>query len=315
MGNYQLVDRLGAGGMGEVWRAEHRSLKRPAAVKLVRPELLGATDEKSKHDVHARFAREAQATASLTSPHVVEVYDFGVADDGSVYYVMELLEGLDLETLIRASGALPPERAAFLLRQLLLALRDAHDNGLVHRDVKPANMLVATRGGMHDFVKLLDFGLVRPVDAAKSDDAPLTLAGAIAGTPGYLAPEAAEGREVDARADLYAVGCIAYRLLAGRDVFESTNAFGLIVQHATSTPEPLETVAKQPIPEAFARWVHRALEKPLDARWQRAAEMIDALDAMGLASSWSNQKAEQAWSELGDPSRAAEGVAPTLAAS
>ncbi len=311
MGSYRLVEKLGAGGMGEVWRGEHRSLRRPAAIKLVKPEMLGGTDEASRARVQARFAREAQTTASLTSPHVVEVYDFGVAQDGSLYYVMELVDGLDLETLLRASGALPPERVAFLVRQLLLALRDAHDRGLVHRDVKPANILVGARGGLDDFVKLVDFGLVRPVTTPDSDEAQLTQAGAITGTPGYLAPEAAAGKEIDARADLYAVGCVAYRALAGREVFLSTNVYGLVLQHATSEPEPIASVAPQPVPEALAAIVHRALAKDVAARWSSAAEMIDALDATGLAAEWTPARAREAAEALGDPRRVSAGVAAT----
>ncbi len=312
LGSYRLVERLGAGGMGEVWRAEHRTLRRPAAVKLVKPEMLGGTDPESRARVLARFELEARATASLTSPHTIEVYDYGVASDGSLYYVMELVRGLDLESLARAQGELPPARVVHFLRQLCLSLRDAHAAGLVHRDVKPANVIACSRGGERDFVKLLDFGLVARTDRSVLEgEGPLTLPGGLAGTPGYIAPEVMGGDEVDGRADLYAVGCVAYKLLTGRLVFERQNHYGLILAHMQDAPEPVRAHAPG-TPAELDAIVLRLLAKPPDDRFRDADAVIVALDALGLR--WTEDDAKRAWESLGRVERAEEAFAPTLVA-
>jgi len=294
MGAYELIERLGHGGMGEVWSAEHRTLARPAAVKLVRPEVLGARDSQAASTMLKRFEREAQATAMLTSAHTIEVYDFGIADDGAFYYVMELLEGMDLETLATREETLPPERVCFLIEQVLHSLRDAHEAGVVHRDIKPANVFVCRRGVELDFVKVLDFGLVKHVDAPDDDDR-LTAQGNLAGTPAYMAPEAAQGREVDHRADLYAVGCVAYRLLAGRDVFEGENVMQFIYAHLAETPLPLEEVADRELPPALTEIVMRCLAKDPDERWASADELLGALRETGLAREWTTDRAREWW--------------------
>jgi tRNA A-37 threonylcarbamoyl transferase component Bud32 len=202
LGSYELVEKLGEGGMGEVWRARHATLNRPAAVKLIRPQLLDGEDAARRAEIHARFDREAQSTAGLRSPHTVSLYDFGRGDDGTIYYAMELLGGCDLSELVRQAGPLPAERVVHLLRQICHSLREAHAAGLIHRDIKPQNVRVTTVAGDRDFVKVLDFGLVK--QRGESADPGITGEVAVIGTPAFLAPEQAMSRRVDERIDLYA---------------------------------------------------------------------------------------------------------------
>jgi serine/threonine-protein kinase len=236
LGSYRLGELLGRGGMGEVYLATHRMLARPAAIKLIRPETLGADPETAELAAR-RFRREAEAAASLRSPHTVELYDFGVTEDQTLYFVMELLEGLDLETLVQRHWPLPASRTIHLLRQVCESLEEAHARGLVHRDIKPANIHVGRVGLRDDFVKVLDFGLVKSV-AGVSDDSLATAAGLTPGTPAYMAPETTRGDPVSGRADVYAVGCVAYFLLAGRLVFEADNAYQMIARHLSAEPVP-----------------------------------------------------------------------------
>ena len=196
--------------MGEVWRAEHRLLARDAAIKLVRPEVLGARNDQEVQLTLRRFEREAQATAALNSPHTIQVFDFGITQDGTFYYVMELLAGRDLESLVREFGPLPAARTIYLLRQVCHSLADAHARGLVHRDVKPANIYVCRMGLDYDFAKVLDFGLVK-IRNRPSADSLTTMDQSTTGTPAYMAPECILGDvDVDRRADVYALGCVAY---------------------------------------------------------------------------------------------------------
>ena len=223
LGSYQLVRKLAEGAMGEVWQARHRSLIRPAAIKLLRPELLGDMSTGEMTDALRRFVREAQATALLTSPHTVALYDFGRTEDGVMYYVMELLAGVDLEELVRRFGPQPAPRVIHILGQICASLAEAHHHGLIHRDIKPANLQLTVIGGEFDFAKVLDFGLVKHLVTGSTST--LTTADhVITGTPAYLAPEGAEGGgAVDARSDLYSLGCVAYWLLTGTLVFEETS--------------------------------------------------------------------------------------------
>jgi serine/threonine-protein kinase len=212
LGQYVLEEKIGGGGMGEVWRARHRLLIRPAAIKLIRPQMSGDPELLLR-----RFEREARATAALKSPHTVQLYDFGATEDGRLYYVMELLDGLDLDTLVRQYGPLPVERVVHLLRQVCSSLQDAHGNGLVHRDIKPANVVVSRAGTTFDFAKVLDFGLVK-LDAARDEDDAVKLSteGSAGGTPAFMAPEVVLGvADTDHRVDLYALGCVGYWLLTG----------------------------------------------------------------------------------------------------
>ena len=198
LGSYRLVELIGRGGMGEVWRATHRMLARPAAVKLINPEILGAPDSRVARAVIRRFRREAEAASMLESPHTIRLYDFGETRAGTFYFAMELLDGLDLETLVKRHGPVPPERALHLLRQVCHSLGEAHARGLIHRDVKPANIYVCRLGRDYDFVKVLDFGLVTP-DRGRSvlETAASALEPAVTGTPAYMAPEVVNGETVD----------------------------------------------------------------------------------------------------------------------
>jgi len=299
LGSYRLEHRLGKGGMGEVWRASHGMLARPAAIKLIRPAAMerarGIAPDRADAMLK-RFEREAQVTATLTSHHTVQIYDFGRTLDGSFYYVMELLEGLDLETLVREHGPLPAERAAFLLLQICHSLADAHSRGLIHRDVKPANIYVCNKGLDFDFVKVLDFGLVALQSELSGEDVRLTAEGNVAGTPAYMAPElAAEGAEVDARADLYALGCVAYWMLAGRLVFEGETAVGVIVAHASREPTPPSRVSEVEIPAALEAVVLACLAKAPDDRPASATALALALERTGLPQRWSEERARAWW--------------------
>ncbi|MCA8996557.1 MAG: serine/threonine protein kinase, partial [Planctomycetaceae bacterium] len=213
LGQYRLRRMLGRGGMGEVYLAEHLMLKRPCAIKLIRP---GQT---SQEDTLARFEREVQSTAKLSHWNTVEIFDYGHTSDGTFYYVMEYLPGLNLDQIVSMHGPLPPERVIFLLRQVCEALTEAHEQGLVHRDIKPANIFAAKRGGRWDVAKLLDFGLVRA--ERNRGEMNLTQIGMVTGSPLYMSPEQALGEPVDARSDLYSLGCVAYYLLSGRPPFEA----------------------------------------------------------------------------------------------
>ena len=203
LGNYHLVERLGQGGMGEVWKAQHRLLARPAAIKLIRPSLI---EKGGASDLIRRFEREAQVTAQLQSPHTVELFDFGVADDGGFYYVMELLDGLDLEALVTRYGPIPAERAIHMLRQVCHSLAEAESKGLVHRDIKPSNIFACRYGGDHDFIKVLDFGIVKATDPSETETGVgLTNTILPQGTPAFVSPEQALGGAcIDGRADIYA---------------------------------------------------------------------------------------------------------------
>ena len=238
MGSYQLGELLGRGGMGEVYKATHRMLARPAAIKLIRPEMIGAGDAADGRIAVARFRREAEAAANLRSPHTVELYDFGVTDDQTLYFVMELLDGMDLETLVRLHGPVPAGRVVHILEQVCASLEEAHVRGLVHRDIKPANIHVGRLGLVLDFVKVLDFGLVKPIADGNPEHSLTTQAGFMVGTPGYMAPEFALSDKVDGRADLYALGCVAYYLLTGQQVFEGDTVMKVMARHLHVAPVP-----------------------------------------------------------------------------
>jgi serine/threonine-protein kinase len=314
LGQYLLEEKIGGGGMGEVWRARHRLLIRPAAIKLIRRRAQDAMSEDPELLVR-RFEREARATAALTSPHTVQLYDFGVAEDGRLYYVMELLDGLDLDTLVRQYGPLPAERVVHLLRQVCSALQDAHGNGLVHRDIKPANVVVSRAGTTFDFVKVLDFGLVKLDGARVADKNAINLSGedSWSGTPGYMAPEVVLGAaETDHRVDLYALGCVAYWLLTGKMVFEGENAIQVMLQHAQAEPKRPSQRVDRPVPAALEDLIMQCLEKDPARRPAGAQVVSDRLDAVPLASVWTAERAEQWWATHRPRPRDARPVADVL---
>ncbi|MEW4529625.1 MAG: serine/threonine protein kinase [Maioricimonas sp. JB045] len=286
IGMYTLREKLGAGGMGEVFHAEHHLLKRPCAIKLIRPER--ADDS---HTI-ARFESEVQATAKLSHPNTIEIYDYGYSDDGVFYYVMEYLPGMSLQQLVDSSGPMPASRVIFLLRQVCSALREAHASGLIHRDLKPGNIFAAERGGLYDFAKLLDFGLVKSTDAG--GDMTLSREGVVVGSPQYAAPETTIGDgPIDARADIYSLGATAYYMLTGRPVFEGDRALKVVFAHVNQSPERPSRYVD--IPDDLEEIVLKCLSKQPDDRYASAADLEDALASCVDADGWSQQRAAQWW--------------------
>jgi hypothetical protein len=287
LGQYQLKERLGGGGMGEVYLAEHLLLKRPCAVKLIHPQSAGDAE------VLRRFEREVRATAQLTHANTVAIYDYGHAEDGTFYYVMEYLPGLDLDDLVTRYGPLPPARAVHFLRQLCGALQEAHAAGLVHRDIKPSNVLVCRHGGLHDVAKLLDFGLVRAAGARGDDPARLTAKGAVLGTPAYMAPEQARRAEAaDARSDLYSLGALGYFLLAGRPPFQGGTALEVMLAHVHEAVPPLANA-----PTDLEAVLRRCLAKAPADRFPDAGGLDEALAGCAGADEWTEARARAWWQE------------------
>ncbi len=290
LGQYRLGKRLGSGGMGEVYLAEHLLLRRPCAVKLIRPEQAGDPTTLQ------RFEREVQAMAALTHWNTVEVYDYGHADDGTFYYVMEYLPGQNLEHLVGLHGPMPPARAIHLLRQVCGALREAHGVGLLHRDIKPSNIIACERGGVYDVVKLLDFGLVQETRLGKPDDR-LTQHGTIIGSPPYMSPEQAAGRgELDARSDIYSLGAVAYFLLTGQPPFVRETAMLMLMAHAYEPVHPPAALRPE-LPADLEAIVLRCLEKDPSRRFSDAHSVERALASCLDADQWSEEQAELWWHE------------------
>ncbi len=294
LGSYQLGELLGRGGMGEVYKATHRMLARPAAIKLIRPEMIAAGDPAGAQLAVQRFRREAEVAASLRSPHTVELYDFGVTDDETLYFVMELLEGMDLQSLVQRHGPVDARRVIHIIRQTCASLEEAHERGLVHRDVKPANIHLGRLGLVYDFVKVLDFGLVKPVADRSIEQSLNTQAGLIIGTPGYMAPEMAFGDRVDGRADLYALGCVAYYLLTGAQVFEGATAMQVMSKHLQAAPAPPSARGTFTIPGELDAVVLSCLAKAPEERPQSAAELARRLSAIDVEP-WTDLQAKDWW--------------------
>ncbi len=295
LGQYRLSERIGRGGMGEVWRAEHRLLARPAAIKLIKPEMLGTGDPAAMQELMRSFEREAQITAGLNSSHTVVLYDFGVTDDAAFYYVMELLDGRDLSGLVKEFGPLEPSRVANLLEQACDSLAEAHDKGLVHRDIKPANIQVCRMGKRVDFVKVLDFGLATALPRKRALGSGASSV-AIIGTPSYVAPEMARGGDVDARADIYSLGCVGYWMLTGRPVFEGRTTDELIGKHVDGAVEPLSRHAEG-IPAELEAIIHACLEKDPARRPQSADQLAQRLRGTELPGRWTRERAAAWWAE------------------
>jgi eukaryotic-like serine/threonine-protein kinase len=299
LGAYTLESRIGAGGMGEVWSASHRFLARPAAIKLLRPTTAGA----GSRALPERFEREAQATAALKSPHTVQVYDFGASDDGRLYYAMELLEGTNLESLVRRHGPQPPERVVYWLCQICHSLAEAHENGLVHRDIKPANLFVCRYGREDDFIKVLDFGLVSLRRPASDPGPTLTATGHLIGTPSCMPPEMATNKHpVDGRSDLYSLGCVAYFLLTGEHVFRAPSAIEIVAGHVTQRPPAPSEKAAQAIPEELDQVVLACLEKSPEHRPQNADELLEMLNRCPLPQRWTQARARSWWDRVSEVS-------------
>ena len=293
LGCYELVEKLDHGGMGEIWKARHRMLARPVAVKLIRPELLGAKSSVEAASLVSRFHREAHATAALQSAHTVALHDFGVTPEGSFYYVMDLLDGLDLETLVRRFGPLPPERAIHFLVQACDSLAEAHAVGLIHRDVKPANMIACRWGLKWDFIKVLDFGLVKATLSRGDDDA--TTDGVISGTPAFMAPEQVLGERLDSRVDLYALGCVAYWLLTGERVFVGKTSAEVLRHHIMTAPVPPSERVLTFIPPALEELVLSCLAKDPDERPPSAEWLAAQLAACECDATWTPESARGWW--------------------
>lgn len=314
LGQYRLFDRIGTGGMGEVYRAQHMFLRRPCAIKLIRE------DSQDISRSLQRFEREVQATASLRHPNIVDVYDYGRAEDGTFYYVMEFLDGLSLEQLVRRHGPLSPGRTVYLLRQVCHALAEAHTVGLIHRDIKPSNLFVCSRGTQHDVIKLLDFGLVQQSDAAAKtgDDTPpvilsalpsvslppgmpslpssfRTLPGSILGTPSFMSPEQIRAAtSLDARSDLYSIGVVAFYLLTGHPPFRGATNMDVLAAHLTTPAPSLRTVVSD-LPADLDAVVARCLAKEPKDRPASASELEEALATCTCASHWSARSAAAWW--------------------
>ncbi len=293
LGQYRLKQVLGFGGMGAVYLAEHVLLRRPCAVKLIRP------DQAGDPTTLTRFEREVQATATLTHPNTVEIFDYGHTEDGTFYYVMEYLPGMNLEDLVERHGPMPAERAVHLLRQVCQALHEAHGIGLIHRDIKPSNILACERGKVYDVAKLLDFGLVKGFGLA-GDDARLTREGAFTGSPAFMSPEQAAGNDqLDARSDIYNVGAVAYFLITGQLLFERESALQMLHAHAYESPIPIQRF-QEAAPADLQGVVLRCLEKDPNRRYQDAASLDKALAACTCAGWWTPEQAEDWWRQKDD---------------
>ncbi|MDC0710605.1 serine/threonine-protein kinase [Stigmatella sp. ncwal1] len=286
LGQYTLLEPLGAGSMGEVFLASHALLRRNTAIKVLRPDAGGQDLE--------RFEREVQLTSQLTHPNTIAIYDYGRTADGLFYYAMEYLEGMDLAKLLAVSGPQPPERVIHVLSQVCGALEEAHGQGLLHRDIKPANLFLCRRRGIPDLVKVLDFGLVKQLGGTEepgSAEGPV-----LAGTPLYLSPETfAAPEKVDARSDLYSLGAVGYALLTGHHVFEGPSASEICAHHVNTPPTPPEVRLGTALPADLCAIILRCLEKQPEARFSSARELRTALEACVHARAWTELEAEQWW--------------------
>jgi serine/threonine-protein kinase len=295
LGQYRLRQMLGSGGMGEVYLAEHEMMKRPCAIKIIRPEKAGDPQ------VLARFEREVRATAKLSHWNSIDIYDYGRTPDGTFYYVMEFLPGHNLGELVDGHGPLPAARIVYLMKQVCDALAEAHGQGLIHRDIKPANIYCAYRGGMFDVAKLLDFGLAKPLTDAK--DSGLTQEGSITGSPLFMSPEQATASDqVDARSDIYSLGAVMYLMATGRPPFAYEAPIKVMVAHATEQPRPLREWIPE-IPVELEEIILRCLEKQPEDRYQDVIALRDALDEVPGAASWSATQAAHWWQNYGCPQR------------
>ena len=297
LGQYRLKQMLGSGGMGEVYLAEHQMMKRPCAIKIIRPEKAG------NPKVLARFEREVRATAKLSHWNSIDIYDYGRTSDGTFYYVMEFLPGYNLGELVEQHGPLSAARIVHLMRQVCEALTEAHEQGFIHRDIKPANIYCAYRGGMYDVAKLLDFGLAKPT--GDSEDVGLTQEGAVTGSPLFMSPEQATGGDqVDARSDIYSLGAVMYFMATGHPPFDYQQPIKVMVAHVSEPPRPLRELNPE-IPEELEEIILRCLEKQPEDRVQDAATLREMLEQVPSTSDWSSAIAANWWTNYGCPKRKA----------
>lgn len=305
LGQYRLKHLIGSGGMGDVYLAEHQLLKRPCAIKLIR------TDKAVDSQVLLRFEREVRTTAKLSHPNTIDIYDSGRTEDGTFFYVMEYLPGMDLSRLVKGHGPLPPERAIHLLRQVCHALHEAHGVGFVHRDIKPGNIFVAQRGGMYDVAKVLDFGLVK--STGRIEEAKLTRDRALTGSPLYMSPEQASGdSEPDARSDIYSLGGVAYYVQTGRPPFDGVNPIKVIISHARD--QVLAPSRHRPeIPRDMEHIVVRCLAKAPHDRYDDIESLDHALAQCQTADQRTHTSASEWWHSVGPVSLNDEpDLAPTF---
>jgi serine/threonine protein kinase len=289
LGQYVLGEKLGEGAMGQVFAAQHAMLRRPTALKLLKPE---ATDQSALR----RFEREVRLTAGLTHPNTITVFDYGRTPDGVFYYAMELLDGATIEDVVHVSGPLDFSRVVWILRQAAGALTEAHGVGLIHRDIKPANLMLCKHAGQIDILKVLDFGLVKQVDAP--DSVVLTQAGTITGTPLYMAPEVIRSAEAgDARSDLYALGAVAYYMITGSAPFTGESVVEVCAHHLHTAPTAPSERRAGGVPPALEALVLRCLAKEPSDRPQDAAALIRELEAMDA--SWGQEEARTWWARHG----------------
>jgi eukaryotic-like serine/threonine-protein kinase len=298
LGQYALEEKLGAGGMGTVYKARHAMLRRPTAVKLLDVDKMSDT-------AIARFEREVQLTSALNHPNTIAIFDFGRTPDGIFYYAMEYLEGMNLDDLVKRFGPLPEARLLYILRQVCGALAEAHSAGLVHRDIKPANIFLTSRGGMHDYVKVLDFGLVKALDGEET--ANLTSPNAMAGTPLYASPEAiSQPDQVDSRTDVYAVGAVGYYLLTGSPVFAGASVVDICMKHVNAAPEPPSVrIGKSISPDLEGLLLHCLAKSPSD-RPRDAAELLSNFNACVIEGTWTADDAAAWWASREESVRRAE---------
>ncbi len=289
LGNYQILRELGTGGMGKVYEASHAFLCRPTAIKIMED-----TKEAGRESAMARFEKEVKLSATLTHPNSVTIFDYGCSDDNTLFYAMELLEGLDLQRLIERFGPMSAARTLFILNQICGALNEAHEKGIVHRDIKPSNIFLACQGGIYDFVKVLDYGLAKEMN--DNEDHGLTQTGELIGTPRYIAPESVTDKaNIDRRTDIYLLGAVAYWMTTGKAPFEADTSVEVIVEHLTHLPKKPSEVSEIEIPEALENIILKCLEKRQEDRFQNITEVLVALQKVPLQNSWSSEAAREWW--------------------
>ncbi len=288
IGNYVIEGEIGKGGMGKVYRAQHSMIRRPTALKVMESQADRTLE------ALARFEREVQLSATLSHPNTITIYDFGRSEDATFYYVMEYLDGMDLQRLVEKFGPLPPERTAFILRQVCGSLAEAHARGIIHRDLKPSNIFLTALGGLYDFVKVLDFGLAKQMQAAP-DDVLVTQVGQVFGTPLYMAPETAAEHQVDQRSDQYSIGCVAYWMLTGGPPFKGATPYDVIAKHLRTDPLPPSEASEINIGKQLDIIVLKCLAKSPGDRFPGMDELIRALDSLEFEQPWNRGRAREWW--------------------